>query len=349
MRRAARRIAITLLLGLTPAAWPAASDPQVPYHIINLVPDFLAYHEQAKDRNEAGRTYRWNTLLEAKYPVFFSDALYRGKEGADRERFKAECIRQFWAEVAPKIETVRALNGVIEARVRDVVGKFRQVFPDFRGDTSERVRVKVKGGEEESGRVDGFLSSPFTLPFTFPEVYVTISFSFRGKALTVGGKQVLAIGLEKFDADDPQIPITIAHELFHLYHFQTFSTSGALYRSLWAEGMAVAGSEAVVPGHRRSVYLRFPAEKMNRCEELLPTLARDLKKQLTSSDYATKRLYLSDDTNDAGLPTETGYYVGYLIVTELAKQQPLARLARIEPTAVLPLLERELTRLAGRE
>jgi len=328
MRSTLRYRGLLLIVAFAPAAWaaepakppspwplPGGQGKAAPYRILNLVPDFLAYHDQAKDRNEAGRVYRWNTLLEAKQPAFFSDALYRRKEGAERERFKATLIRQFWTEVAPKIETVRALNAVIETRLRDVVARFREVFPDFRADT---------------------------------DYYITISFSFRGKALTVGGKEVLAIGLEKFDADDPQIPITLAHELFHLYHFQTFSTSGALYRTLWAEGMAVAGSEAVVPGHRTSVYLMFPGPKMNRCAELLPTLARDLRRNLTSTDHTMRRLYLSDDPNAAGLPTESGYYVGYLIVTELAKQQPLARLARLEPTAVLPLLERELTRLAAK-
>ena len=164
----------------------------------------------------------------------------------------------------------------------------------------------------------------------------------------MAGKNVFGIGLDHLDPARPeQIEITIAHELFHLYHFQTFRASGGLYRTLWAEGLAVYASAVVVPGHRDSAYLGFDAAKMNRCAELLPALARELKANLSENDPRLHRIYFGAEDNDTRVPPEAGYYVGLQIVKHLATQHAMAKLARMEANAVLRLLGTELDRLAA--
>ncbi len=168
----------------------------------------------------------------------------------------------------------------------------------------------------------------------------------------MGGRDVLALGLEFFrdsGADaDRQIRITLAHELFHLYHFQFFSASGGLYRPLWAEGLATYASAVVVPGHKRSAYLGFPGRKMNRCHELLPLLAADLKKNMGQNDRRIERLYFGAEDNGTKVPPEAGYYVGLLIIERLAQKYSLAELARMDKNLVFRLLAEELDRLAGK-
>jgi len=179
------------------------------------------------------------------------------------------------------------------------------------------------------------------------EFYITISFSFRGKVVGLDGKDVFAIGIEQVQPGTAEIPITIAHELFHLYHFKTFQAGGGLYRTLWAEGLASYASAMLVPGQRLSAILGFPGGKMNRCQELLPEMAAELRREMGKNDPRIQRIYFGAESNDTQIPPEAGYYVGYFIAEALAKERSLADLARLEPKAAFPLIARELDRLAA--
>ena len=287
------------------------SRDQGSYRIVNVVNDFQAYYRQCSTKDWDHRLSNWDSMLEDKFPLFFSDAIYRGKKGPERDRYKHVCIRLFWDEVAPRMREIDRLNNDLEEKIHLMVAEFQKHLPDF---------------------------SPAT------DFYITISFSFRGKALPVGEQNVIAIGLEAFkEGDERQIQITLAHEMFHLYHFQYFRPGGGLYRSLWTEGLATYASAVVVPGDRQSVYLGFPAEKMNRCDELLPLLAGDLKKNLGRNDHRLERIYFGAEPNETRVPPEAGYYVGLLIIQKLAAEMPLYRLARMPADKILPLLAEELT------
>jgi uncharacterized protein YjaZ len=218
---------------------------------------------------------------------------------------------RFWREVAPRCDELVKLAERAQRRIPQVLAEFKRHLPGFRPAT---------------------------------DFYLTISFSFQGKVLDVGGRRVLALGLESFKSD-LQLSITVAHELFHLFHFETFSAKGGLYRSLWAEGLAVYASAVVVPGYRRSAYLGFDVKKMNRCHELLPRLAADLRRHLGDSRHGRKRLYFGAEDNDTWIPPEAGYYVGLLIAEAVAKRVPLARLARLDKDQVYRLLDAELRKL----
>jgi hypothetical protein len=249
-------------------------------------------------------------MLEGKHPLFFRDAIYRGKKGAERDRYKQVCIRSFWDEVAPRMGEISRLNSGLENEIHLLVADFQKHFSDFSATT---------------------------------DIYITISFSFRGKALPVDNRTVIAIGLEAFhEGDEHQMRITLAHEMFHLYHFRFFQPGGGLYRALWTEGLATYASAVVVPGHRRSTYLGFAVEKMNRCHDLLPLLAGDLKKNLGQNDHRLKRIYFGAEPNDTRVPPEAGYYVGLLIIEKLAAEVPPDQLARMPAQKVLPLLAQEL-------
>lgn len=61
----------------------------------------------------------------------------------------------------------------------------------------------------------------------------------------------------------------------------------------------------------------------------------------------TRRIFFGAEDNDTEIPPEAGYYVGYLIVAKLAKRRPMAKLARLKDSEVLPILRRELDLLAA--
>ena len=248
---------LSALLAICCAGATASTAPAGP-RTVNVASDFFTYHGRCSSKGPAERARQWQVLLEDRHPAFFSQVIYRNQQGKARERYRAWCIERFWSDVAPRMASIRRLGTGIEREIAAIVGRFQKQFPDFRPTR------------------------------TF---YVTVSFSFRGKVAELDGKPVLALGLDQLTAGATQLRITMAHELFHLYHFQTFSVKGGLYRSLWAEGLATYVSAMIVPGHRFSAYLGFPGWKMNRCEKLLARMAAELKQQLGSIDQRIKRIY----------------------------------------------------------
>lgn len=281
-------------------------------NIINVADDFVAYYKKCLDADDETRTTQWDKMLESKHKDFFNHAIYRKKEGEDRENFKKSIIKDFWNDIAPKMEKIAKLNKNAEPEIKNVLAEFKKSFADF-----------------DPAR----------------DYYITIAFSFKGKVVDVAGKDVFAIGLESFGDDVLQFKITVAHELFHLYHFQFFTTSGAIYRKVWAEGMATYASAVIVPGYKDSKYLGFSVEKMNKCYDLLPKMAAELRKNMGERDEKLERIYLGAEDNDTEIPPEAGYYVGLQIVASLAKKTPIDELAKLKSDKVYSLVEAELKRL----
>jgi uncharacterized protein YjaZ len=281
-------------------------------NIINVADDFVAYYKKCLDADDDTRSAKWDKMLESKHQDFFNYAIYRKKEGEDRETFKKGRIAEFWNDIAPKMEKIAKLNKNAEVEIKNVLAEFKKQFPDF-----------------DPAR----------------DYYITIAFSFKGKVVDVAGKDVFAIGLESFGDDILQFKITVAHELFHLYHFQFFTTSGAIYRKVWAEGMAVYASAVIVPGYKDSKYLGFTVEKMNKCYDLLPKMVAELRKNMGERDETLERIYLGAEDNDTEIPPEAGYYVGLKIVSSLVKNTPIGDLAKLKSDKVYSLVEAELKKM----
>jgi len=319
--------AVVSLVIVAPQIKASAADSQTsrPVRIINVADDFLAYHKACADGDAPTRMAKWKTMLEDRHPRFFADVIYRKLEGAQLAKHKKWCFNEFWKNVAPRIPALAKVNRGIADRIRAVLTQFRKHFPDFRTET---------------------------------DFYVTVAFSFKGKVDTIrtsegsGGKaekaekKIFALALERLSAAGPDAEITIAHEMFHLHHFQTFSTRGALYRTLWAEGLASYASVVVVKGHRLTTYLGFSGKKADLCNEMLPVLAADLKKYMGQVDQRRRRIYFGAEANDTTVPPEAGYYVGFLMVSSLAKKHALKDLARMPSRQVYKIVASELDRLA---
>jgi hypothetical protein len=163
-------------------------------NIINVADDFIAYYTKCHSADIKTRAAQWDIMLESKHQNFFNHALYRKKQGEDRESFKKARMAEFWNDIAPNMGKIAKLNSNANVEIKNVLTEFKKHFPDF-----DHAR----------------------------DCYITIAFGFKGKVVDVAGKNVFAIGLEGFGDDLLQLKITIAHEFFHLYHFQFFTTSGA--------------------------------------------------------------------------------------------------------------------------
>lgn len=314
--------ALAVAMAILPALSHAAeTSPAAPIalpqggRLFNLVPAFIAYAQQGKFLGMFDRVELWSSMLESRWPDFFNQVLYRNFTGRQRDRYKARLIATFFAEIAPKLDQLQAMNQVAPERLAAGLRGFQQTFGDFNPKH---------------------------------DYYLTVSFSFNGKIAEVNGKPVLALGLEKFIASDADFDITVAHELFHLHHFATFSTAGALYRGVWAEGLATYASAMLAPGHRLSRYLGFTGSRMNQIHDNYQSIAGFILRNLANNDRAIKRACLGMEDNSLGIPPGAGYYIGVNVVQALIKRgESLASLARWSPEVVLRNMRRVLTELAS--
>jgi len=281
--------------------------------LYNVTDDFIAYADQAANDDAAGRRTKWDQMLESKYLAFFNDVLYRGMTGQDRENYKSQIIDQFWNEVVPNLATLKQVNTTAAQKLLDGRTAFKNSFPDFNPQA---------------------------------DYYLTVAFSFHGKAVEVAGQRALALGLENFTPDGPDLDITIAHEQLHLYHFVTFDPAGGLYRGVWAEGMAVYGSAVVQPGYRLSQYLGFTSSQMNAMYDVFYDLTENIANNLSSTDQTLKRAYLGAEENDTWIPPGSGYYIGFYVVEALLNEgNTIAAMARWDADTVYRNMERILPTL----
>jgi hypothetical protein len=258
------------------------------HKIYNVAADFIAYAEQAGSADAAGRQTQWEQKLEAKYPDFFSQIVYGNLTGQERANLRDQIIDQFWNETVPALDALKQVSAAAVQQVLDGRPAFKAIFPDFDPQA---------------------------------DYYLTVSFDFVGKASEVSGQKAELLALNRFDPNDPELDITIAHEHFHLHHFATFSPSGGLYRGVWSEGMAVYASTLIHPGYRLSQYLSFSGPTIDEMHDLFGDLVDDILENIDSSDQTIKRAYLGTEPNSTWIPPGSGYYVGFYLVQALVEGQ----------------------------
>jgi len=259
------------------------------YKLYNLIPDFIKYAEDGAAKTSSEKIELWNTSLEQKYKDFFDQVIYRGYTGTERENYKLMIIDDFWSNIVlNRLNSLKTLSPKAVDKILKGRTNFKAIFPDFNPEC---------------------------------DYYLTVSFSFYGKAATINNKQALAIGLEYFE-DNIQLDFTIAHEQFHLYHFDKgFSPQGGLYRGLWTEGMASRAQSEIFPGtYSYKDILNFSTSRVNEIQNKWNFLISDVQSNIFSSDQDIKRAYLGAEDNNLGIPPGSGYYIGLRLVEELIKK-----------------------------
>lgn len=181
-----------------------------------------------------------------------------------------------------------------------------------------------------------------------------------GAGRVVDGKPSLVLGpLEIASYQTPaQLPVFIAHELFHRYHFSAAGFSDDLaerdliWRALWAEGLATYASAALNPERPLADALLLPRDLAERAEPYLPAMARELLESLDVSSGQTFGLFFEGGDPAAkarGWPPRSGYYVGYLVARRLARQYSLVELAHLQGSKLRSAVGDELAAIqAGR-
>ena len=133
-----------------------------------------------------------------------------------------------------------------------------------------------------------------------------------------------------------------------LHAFSDWYGSESLLLNLWEEGLATYVSYLLNPqASYAELALDFPKGLFERVWEQRTVLANDLASKLSCKDEDVYEDYFIPWTKDKTIPGRAGYFIGFTVISELAKQYPLTAL--LQPRSeekLFELFETQLTKLA---
>jgi Predicted Zn-dependent protease (DUF2268) len=312
-----RAFIVVSLLSLSALA-TAASAASCP--IVDATRAFWPLAERSATMTPAEQAAAFRQTVVAKFPDLYTDNVL----GSGNVRYLDKLA-------AASLNAARKNGLKGETVERDLVRKlpvflahFQKIFPDFRCD--------------------------------FP-VYLMASLgSLDGAGRMVAGHPALVIGVDTMaEFETPgELPVVIAHELFHRYNFQAAGFSDdpgdrqAIWRTLWAEGLATYVSAQLNPQAPLADVLISPD-----LAKRAPPMVKRLAQALRDNDAPNPPLYAeyfeggSKRAHADGIPQRSGYYVGYRVVQLAAKHHSLYQLAHLKGPALHSEINGYLKELAG--
>lgn len=227
-------------------------------------------------------------------------------------------IARWLAEFDPIAPDVRRLSEGVSATWSTHAARFARAFPDF--DPAARVTILVS--------------------FLLFDARVRAGATWR--ALFIGLDGVVRFGAS--------LPVLLAHECFHLYHYQVNPTlilpeGDTAWINLWKEGLAVHAGAVLNPEADARTVMMGDAVLAGADAALLRRLAAAILPVLDERGGPTHRRFFDYD-GDGTLPARGGYLLGVVVARRLAAGRDLATLARIPAAEARALIRLEIQALA---
>jgi hypothetical protein len=174
-----------------------------------------------------------------------------------------------------------------------------------------------------------------------------------GGPVIIKDKTVLMFGVDQMAKyfDFQNYNPFFQHELAHIYHSQHFSpvddekySTDAFYNFLWREGLAVYIS-AVLNPNAREIEIFMVDSLPQKTNNVLKIIANDLNGNLYSTDKKLIEKYFWKSSADKTIPQTAGYYLGYLMIKEIAKEYSLVELVKLEEKVFIAKLDKILKNL----
>jgi len=277
--------------------------------VFNLADDFLRYYISSKDLSNELKIENFNTNVYNKAPFvyenIFNDIKWIGQNTDERV-----------LNYVDKFETIEKkyieLNNTLVTQFDSALLTFQKEFPDFEPNF---------------------------------DVYFLHSLGIRaGGLVTIKDNEVLMFGIDQITSSfDFQnfIPF-FHHELTHFYHSLYYTpvedgkySKGAIYNYLWREGLAGYVSSVLNPDARqKEVFMRDSLSQ--KTDKVLKIIAQDILENLYSSDTEVIRKYFWGSSTDTVIPKTAGYYIGFILVKELANEYTLNELIKLTEDIFVP-------------
>jgi hypothetical protein len=312
------------LLPLLALALASSALAQVcPYQ--NLMPEFSDFVTATADLAPKARAAAFVERFAAKHPDFYSEQMFGSRDKlADRaERlFDPQRAPKFQASRPLTLDDVLATGRSITTDYARMEATFRKAFPDYRCD----------------------------IPITFG---ISLFLFDGNQAADTPGKPQMRFGVDLISALHParELPAFFHHELFHIYQTQQIGADQVppdetqpVWWALWNEGLASYVSWKLNPTLTAPEIFWFPRDMEAQLQPKLREAAQALLADLDGHE-AYGRWFMGGQ-NPPGLPSRSGYYLGYLMAKHLDRGD-LSALARMPVEQVHVEARKFVESLAG--
>jgi hypothetical protein len=292
----------------------ARSQQPAPYELVDLATPYAEFWDETQKLPTAERVALFKSRFDKLLPGYYSS-----------ERVTWMTIEKYDAKIARSF------------------GKFPELRERYTAATANFSKLLAPAYQ-------GFTR-------TFPDmkpigpIYLINSLDeFDGGTREWGGKARLMFGIDVMVQvhDYPDETPFFHHELFHVYHQQFFSGCEEVWCALWAEGLATLVAQRLTPDATDAQLL------LNSPKPLRPEVERDRKaavcavaSRLDSKSADDLGGLFSSGPEISGLPPRFGYYVGYLVAEQAARNRTLAELAHLRNDAAREVVATALAQLAS--
>jgi hypothetical protein len=297
------------------AAFAQAGDAP---SVHNIALSFADFYDANKDKPDAQQLAAFKRDVASGYPAFYGVERYKGEmTQAQKDQHILKTIKAF-----PAIrEDYLRKTQQFETELPRYIASFKAWFPDFQ--PTRETWVLHSLGEMDGG------------------------------TRTLDGKDVLIFGIDgmvRYHGKGNESAF-FHHELFHTYHDKAMAGCNGdeepMWAMLWQEGLATYVSHAMNPeANDAELLLTFPDNMAERTRKVLPAAFADLEKVLDTRDPKLYgELFSTSGSGLAGLPPRRGYYLGYLVAQEAARQRSVQELAKLDCQATRALVTATVAKL----
>lgn len=292
-------------------AAPAAEPP--PYELVDLASTYATFWDESRNLPPPERVAAFKARFETLLPGFF---------------------------------TAQRVGWMTDAQYDDAIARSFERFP--------AIRDRLVATTSDFAR----LLAPSHRSFVraFPDlqpigpVYIVHSLGeFDGGTKPVAGQRRLVFGADVIAQlhDFPDERPFFHHELFHVYHGQFFAECEQMWCALWMEGLATLAAQTLNPrATDAELLLSSPRPIRAEVERNRRAAVCAVAARLDSSAGADYSGLFSNGPVLEGLPPRVGYFVGYLIAEEAARNHSIRNLAHLGNDDARRVVTAALARLA---
>jgi hypothetical protein len=308
-------LGLLLFVSLPALATPKAAST---YTVKDLTPTFWRFWDEARGKPEAEQLRLLRERVIAAHPDVYTAEVLTLDTSRPFDEALARRWPRFLSFTGAHLDTARTLSASLKQDLPRYEARFRKTFPD--------------------------------LAYT-GEVYFLASIgAFDGGTREVKGRTALLFGVDVIATvygEKANLEAFFDHELFHIYHeqFPDPELQGTIARALWKEGLATYVGWTLNPETPESVIFGLPVGMPDRARAMLPKLAGELRAKLDSKSPEDYRDFFFGNSKREDIPARSGYYVGYLVARELARDRSLPELARLRGKPLREAIEAALRKL----
>lgn len=291
------------------------------HKIVNIVDDFLIFTKQARGLTlKAGRRL-WKQTVEKKHHAYFEKAVYRTATPQERRAM----LDNFLLRVGSRLDSIRELNEYAEDFVINGLVAFKWQFPEYRQQQ---------------------------------DIYIGLSlFTFDGSVRPVNNEQGIpdsvCLGLDVLAGySDEDLGVTVAHEFFHVHHFnylfrhpasEAFTTA---HIPLIVEGLAVAATESIYPRCSTESHLHFSTAELETQQAQLKQNSEEfLLMMLEGAPPQIYELWFKQSAYQS-VPSRGGYLLGYEVAKRMLTTYSFEEIIRMNVPQLREHAEEQLSAMA---